>query len=51
MKTFGGNIPRPIRNRYQKKTTIIAADEKRKAKEKKRNRKNAKAARRARKTS
>ncbi|MHA1942749.1 MAG: hypothetical protein ACW97P_13690 [Candidatus Hodarchaeales archaeon] len=50
MKTFGGNIPRPIKNRYQKKTNIISAKEKAQEKKKKRNRKAAKAARKARKS-
>ena len=49
MRTFGGAIPRPIKNRYERKTNIIVQKEKAANKAKKRNRKAAKAARKARK--
>jgi hypothetical protein len=50
MKTFGGKVLRPIKNRYQRKTNIIVAREKKQTKAKKRNRRAAKAARKARKS-
>jgi hypothetical protein len=51
MKTFGGAIPRPIPNRYRKKTNIIVNAEKKMANRKMRARKARKAAKKQRKNS
>ena len=51
MKTFGGKIPRPIKNKYERKTNIIAAAEKEKKKRVAKNRRRNKLARESRRNS